>query len=111
MQLFLAGALLVYDITDTESFRLVLSRLRAFKSCRRVAKWVEELQVAVRISELLASSKAEGTQCVLAIVGNKSDLQSQVGLCHRAVSKRGPRDESGCRDIRQDILCKEMLAS
>ncbi|CAJ1336723.1 unnamed protein product [Effrenium voratum] len=46
------GALLVYDITDAESFR-------------RVAKWVEELQVA-------------GTQCALAIVGNKSDLQSQA---------------------------------
>jgi len=46
------GALLVYDITDVESFR-------------RVAKWVEELRVM-------------GTQCVLAIVGNKSDLQSQA---------------------------------
>ncbi|CAE7715747.1 RAB21 [Symbiodinium sp. CCMP2456] len=46
------GALLVYDITDLDSFR-------------RVAKWVEELQVM-------------GTKCVLAIVGNKSDLQSQA---------------------------------
>mmetsp|Transcript_16352 Transcript_16352/g.38715 ORF Transcript_16352/g.38715 Transcript_16352/m.38715 type:complete len:208 (-) Transcript_16352:91-714(-) len=46
------GALLVYDITDLESFR-------------RVAKWVEELSVM-------------GTKCVLAIVGNKSDLQSQA---------------------------------
>lgn len=46
------GALLVYDTTDAESFR-------------RVAKWVEELQVA-------------GTQCNLAIVGNKCDLQSQA---------------------------------
>eukprot|EP00933_Yihiella_yeosuensis_P073592 TRINITY_DN82302_c0_g1_i1.p1 TRINITY_DN82302_c0_g1~~TRINITY_DN82302_c0_g1_i1.p1 ORF type:complete len:211 (-),score=39.62 TRINITY_DN82302_c0_g1_i1:149-781(-) len=46
------GALLVYDISDLESFR-------------RVAKWVEEL-------------RAMGTQCSLAIVGNKSDLQSQA---------------------------------
>lgn len=46
------GALLVYDITDMESFR-------------RVAKWVEELKVV-------------GTPCVLAIVGNKTDLRSQA---------------------------------
>ncbi|CAK9001127.1 Ras-related protein Rab-21 [Durusdinium trenchii] len=46
------GALLVYDVTEPESFR-------------RVAKWVEELQVA-------------GPQCALAIVGNKCDLQSQA---------------------------------
>ncbi|CAK9001128.1 unnamed protein product [Durusdinium trenchii] len=48
------GALLVYDVTEPESFR-------------RVAKWVEELQVA-------------GPQCALAIVGNKCDLQSQVAV-------------------------------
>lgn len=46
------GALLVYDVTDVESFR-------------RVAKWVEELGVM-------------GTQCALGIVGNKMDLRSQV---------------------------------
>lgn len=46
------GALLVYDITDIESFK-------------RVAKWVEELSVA-------------GSRCVLAIVGNKTDLRPQA---------------------------------
>merc|ERR1719510_1106818 len=46
------GALLVYDVTDIESFK-------------RVAKWVEELSAA-------------GPRCALAIVGNKIDLRSQV---------------------------------
>mmetsp|Transcript_4838 Transcript_4838/g.11822 ORF Transcript_4838/g.11822 Transcript_4838/m.11822 type:complete len:210 (+) Transcript_4838:2-631(+) len=46
------GALLVYDVTDTESFD-------------RVSKWVEELQVM-------------GTNCPVAIVGNKCDLQTQA---------------------------------
>ncbi|CAE7449168.1 Rab21 [Symbiodinium natans] len=56
------GALLVYDVTDLESFR-------------RVAKWVEELQVMAGSSWLVPRG---GTKCVLAIVGNKSDLQSQA---------------------------------
>mmetsp|Transcript_50365 Transcript_50365/g.128241 ORF Transcript_50365/g.128241 Transcript_50365/m.128241 type:complete len:211 (-) Transcript_50365:92-724(-) len=46
------GALLVYDITDVESFR-------------RVAKWVEELRVL-------------GTMCPLLIIGNKSDLRTEA---------------------------------
>mmetsp|Transcript_24669 Transcript_24669/g.77595 ORF Transcript_24669/g.77595 Transcript_24669/m.77595 type:complete len:203 (-) Transcript_24669:192-800(-) len=46
------GALLVYDITDAESFR-------------HVAKWVEELRVM-------------GTHCALAIVGNKTDIRPQA---------------------------------
>eukprot|EP00929_Paragymnodinium_shiwhaense_P038157 TRINITY_DN20214_c0_g1_i1.p1 TRINITY_DN20214_c0_g1~~TRINITY_DN20214_c0_g1_i1.p1 ORF type:complete len:241 (+),score=52.47 TRINITY_DN20214_c0_g1_i1:231-953(+) len=46
------GALLVYDVTDVESFR-------------RVAKWVEELQ-------------SQGNNCALAVVGNKADLRQQV---------------------------------
>jgi len=46
------GALLVYDITDSERFR-------------RVAKWVEEL-------------RAMGPKCPVAIVGNKADLNGQA---------------------------------
>merc|ERR1712060_471743 len=46
------GALLVYDITDSQSFR-------------RVAKWVEEL-------------RAMGPQCPVTIVGNKTDLRGQA---------------------------------
>lgn len=46
------GALLVYDITDVESFQ-------------RVSKWVEELRVM-------------GTNCPVVIVGNKLDLQQQA---------------------------------
>eukprot|EP00928_Gymnodinium_smaydae_P055871 TRINITY_DN39341_c0_g1_i1.p1 TRINITY_DN39341_c0_g1~~TRINITY_DN39341_c0_g1_i1.p1 ORF type:complete len:226 (-),score=40.51 TRINITY_DN39341_c0_g1_i1:127-804(-) len=46
------GALLVYDVTDEESFR-------------RVAKWVEEL-------------RAVGTRCALTLVGNKTDLRSMA---------------------------------
>jgi len=46
------GALLVYDVTDVESFR-------------RVSHWVEELQTM-------------GTKCAVAIVGNKIDLRAQA---------------------------------
>lgn len=46
------GALLVYDVTDIESFT-------------RVAKWVEELQT-------------QGKECALAVVGNKADLRQQA---------------------------------
>jgi len=44
------GAFLVYDITDTDSFQ-------------RIKNWVRELRSAL------------GTDCVLCIVGNKSDLE------------------------------------
>merc|ERR1719277_897596 len=48
------GALLVYDVTDAESFR-------------QVAKWVEEL-------------RAIGHNSAVYIVGNKCDLRQQVAL-------------------------------
>ena len=59
--------------------------------------------------------KPEGTQCVLAIVGNKCDLQSQATVCatvmlracasgswNRACSVTGTCPQSGCWDICQD---------
>merc|ERR1719401_226133 len=46
------GALLVYDVSDLESFR-------------RVAKWERELRIS-------------GTDCAVCIVGNKADLRAQA---------------------------------
>mmetsp|Transcript_136707 Transcript_136707/g.237751 ORF Transcript_136707/g.237751 Transcript_136707/m.237751 type:complete len:210 (-) Transcript_136707:48-677(-) len=51
------GALLVYDITDLQSFE-------------RVAKWIEELR--------LVGNSNGSRPCTLAIVGNKTDLRSQA---------------------------------
>mmetsp|Transcript_32744 Transcript_32744/g.52247 ORF Transcript_32744/g.52247 Transcript_32744/m.52247 type:complete len:214 (+) Transcript_32744:46-687(+) len=52
------AALLVYDITDLQSFE-------------RVAKWVRELK---------QFGSSNGKQCILAIVGNKADLRGQAAV-------------------------------
>eukprot|EP00439_Symbiodinium_sp_Y106_P035111 s740_g4.t1 len=78
------GALLVYDITDLDSFR-------------RVAKWVEELQVM-------------GTKCVLAIVGNKSDLQSINARHSTASAKLGFGVDEAFGALAEDVLASKARA-
>jgi len=87
------GALLVYDVTDVQSFN-------------RVAKWVEELKV-------------NGAPCALAIVGNKIDLQLQacvqsthaekyarsIGAAHsHASAKLGQGVEEAFTQLALDVL-------
>lgn len=90
------GALLVYDITDMESFR-------------RVAKWVDELRVM-------------GTSCALGIVGNKTDLKSQarvpqaeaeayarsINARHSLASaKNGSGVEETFRELAEDVIARK----
>ena len=62
------GALLVYDITDLESFRCAESQLgpdqvMTGSSARRVAKWVEELQVMAGTFNLPNCLLAQAVGC------------------------------------------------